>query len=713
MVLRKMEYDLTKDRRYLPLYIQVEPWLASAAAALTFRPPRKVVSRRDRDLSASSRVLLALAVVDALNRSRARSVLARAIAQFPQEASPIPQPSSRTTVRAWIQRQLSVAAAVIDHGDVLSDEYKTFPSLFAFAQGAAAAAKDSGKTLVLLLDQVEGTSPLYFNAVASLLRRADYLAIVATRPCPTAPMTSTVPSSRDYRVRWLGADHRNRNWQQFVDTIVADAAFRDDVLSVIRDRREAIISLVGPSARSALELLRTIGEELDRLPHEDLAWQRASTHWRDEHVATAGERISAWCHSSANVLSKIRDAAYTARQRSGLGPGPVLIKIAPGAEAFGNRTAEFLRVCVREGILIPVATERFGVESLTDTYEIDPLVIAPRESRALALFSRMPVSVDISEDELLRWTRSPTPSGGGRPKRVFVSYWMSSREERNGAAVPALLKEQLLGSAEVITGDDFRGSVSFSTAIRKLIIQSATIVVVDLSAARREIFVEFGWAIGAMKRVVLCCRDPLTRGELPGWVRELQVRLYARELLERFIHEVIQALEAPPDDISTWKSDPTLRSLKVVPERNATLLIGPSGSHFDEIRAASVAVHREVALKRPDSVTLDAVDGVAHRQTGGILYDVILAARRCQRMILIFSGSEEIDLLLCVAGGVFTTRDRFKNDGKLWERRLLLVCGPGTDADQLPALLKSKPGTQVARQAKDVQSILRNWVRGS
>ena len=710
MALKKICYDLLSSESHSPVYLQVEPWIASVAAhdPAAYESSSSVLGQR---LATTSRILLALGILTEIARqvSNPEPVLRAGLNSFSAPPTDMAVPSDGEKVLDWIDEQVAICREVLDFDKELPSPYTRFPPLFGFAQRLAAASKRSGRTLVLLLDQVERTSPVYFDSVSSLLRRGEYIVLVATRPCPSAPHQSKLPAGHDFRIHWLGSDYRKPQWRTFLNAVITYEEFTDDVRRLVERRREAISSLVGPSTRLALELLMSLEVQLHRA-QSDQAWDRAVVRWREENIQSAGVRISGHCESPVYLLSRLRDQCLNARTAADVGPGPIILHIRPIAKHLTRRTEDFIRVCVREGLLIPANAQRHGLDTVLHDFEVQPLLATLAEPSFLSQFSALPQSTTISEQDLLRWVRAREPAPI-ESDVIFVSYWMTEESDADHKPLPDMLDAQLLGRAQVITGTDLPpNAVQYAPAIRQLIVRHAKLVIVDLSAQRREIYVEWGWAIGGMKRVILCCEDNLQLHSLPAWVRDRQVRLYGPRHLATFVNTVIKSLDTNSGPIEKWQADPTLRDLRVAPDWRTSAVIGMRGDQLEEVRRACSAASHAVALDDPLVVEL-SIPTPRQALSGDLLFDIILACRSAARLILVFSGDEEADLLLAVAGGIFSAVDTFTAHGVKHTRRLLVYVAGDPSAPTVPSLLLAKPGTKLAAEIGDVRKTVHDWIQ--
>jgi hypothetical protein len=191
MVLRKLCHQLMdKQDDILPLYIKIEPWIAkiSGEAAYSSNGRR---SPRDVELLISARILLSMAFIDrAFYITHSFDLIQSAVSQFPAKLSAAP---SADNYELWKMEHFAVLKGVLEAGKELPRAYAEFPTLFEIVNAIATSSLANGKTLVLLVDQIDKASAIHFECVSSLLRRGDYVAIIATRPCPCAPDDVELP----------------------------------------------------------------------------------------------------------------------------------------------------------------------------------------------------------------------------------------------------------------------------------------------------------------------------------------------------------------------------------------------------------------------------------------------------------------------------------------------------------------------------------------
>jgi hypothetical protein len=250
-----------------------------------------------------------------------------------------------------------------------------------------------------------------------------------------------------------------------------------------------------------------------------------------------------------------------------------------------------------------------------------------------------------------------------------------------GDALPDRLRLGLLGKARVVTGEHAPGSPQWSPAIRDLVKQS-DLVVVDVTTPRREIFVEWGWGIGAKKQVLLGVYRSGDREAHPAWVQERQLRAFgSKSEFDEFLGQVLRILDSFPDRVSSWVDDPCNEPLDYKPAPQNVVLLGGL-EQWDALRA------RVAETAKENKFSLEVLDVQTRQNEAGILFDTIRAARKAATLVLTFDGSD-CDLLACVAGGVFSMNDAYRIGSRKHQRKLVLL---KRDGAPLPGLLATKPG---------------------
>jgi hypothetical protein len=691
LTMLKMCHDLRSRSDVLPLYLPIEPWLATAASETSF-PLHRRSTPREADVVTTSRALLALGLVDLINSYGSEELLDAAVRQFPGTAG-------MSDLATWQQEQLDLCRSVLDYGRRLPASHAEFPSLYGFVDQVGRTARRSGTKLVLLFDQVERTSSLYFDAVSGVLRRGEYLAIVASRPCPTAPARSLTPPGGDYRIHWLGTSSRSSKWRDFVMTLVSPDDFGPQVIELVNTHLTSLTSLLGPSARNVLAFALYVQGQLERGAPIERAWGSAITTLLDAEESSAAGAIGAWCGSPLSIFRDLRNRALDSQPSGIPGPSPAIAHLVGSELIPPDEVQNFIRLCTREGVLIPTQHQRHGLDELLEEYEINPLIISPRDPEALRDFSSTPTTFDLELDDVERWAKSSYGHRKASPaQRIFVSYWMTQGDE----SLPDLLEPRLLNRAELLTGA-IQGSPQYSPEIRRKVKTEADLVIVDLSALRREVLVEYGWAIGSKKRIFLAARNEDARAACPEWLRERQIHLFESARIDEFVKQLVDTLDTPADTVATWDIDPTGHSLNRRPDQNTTAVIG-AGPNLAGVLDLFSAVNKEFGLGNIHSIDLST-----GARVGGELFEVIRLCRQASRLVLVFSGQESVDFLLCAAGGIFTTYDSYSN--KKIRKHLLNINLSGAATSKIvPSLLSTKPGVATSDDLSTGSSRFREWL---
>jgi hypothetical protein len=695
LVLKKLCYDLRNTENILPLYIQIEPWVAAISAETTY-PITDRFSPRDRDMTICTNILLTLAIIDKLRIYADKAVVAAAIAHFPNK------PSSLSAIPSWTNEQINLVRNVVEYGGSLPESYASFPNLFMIMNSIGKVSREKDKTIVLLVDQIDKTQAFHFNAVSSLLRRGEYVVVIASRPCPCAPEAPSIPhgiiNGTDYTIHWLGCDARSSAWRRFINDIIISHGFFSQATEVVIDKLQQTTSLVGPSPRNILAICEEIECKIENGKPADSAWVESISSLINSDEAIAADNMGAWCSDPHRVLTILRDQASLARRSKG--PGPVALSLKRGDKLFLSQKAEnLIRVCIREGILLPMPREKLGLDALLEDFEVRPTLIAPKEPIAIiSKFNDEIVIFEIDTQKIESWTEHIHRLGKRSQKNIFIAHWMSDPETPGNLA--QRLKNNLLEYANVITGDYSSGSPQWSIAIRDLV-KKADLVVVDLSTLRRDVFVELGWAIGYCRQALLGISDAASIGKKPNWLRERQIHPFESDIdFKQFLRQILELLNKYPNRCEQWLDDPFDESIIFRPEIRRVGIIGGDKDWISFEGELTAACEENKFI--PESLCISGT-----KLEGGILFDVIKVARKAGTLILIYDGSLQTDLLLCIAGGIFSSKDYISGQQKSQRRLILVNNSSSTDRQVLPGLLRTRPKTIMA-QKKEITAILRS-----
>ena len=375
MVLKKLCYDLSQNPGILPLYVQIEPWVAKVSAERTF-PMENKQTPRDRELITCTTILLTLAIIERLDKYADYELAQAAAALFPDGLPP------RDALPKWIGQKILLLKSVLEDGASLPNAYASFPNIFEVVNSIGDAARRRNRTLALLIDQVDKTTAVHFDVIASLLRRGSYVATIATRPCPCAPEIASIPhglvAGNDYMIHWFGCDARAPSWRSFIQAFVTNSNFDEPLAQFVLDRVNVLTSLAGPSARTVLQVCMNAENRISRGNQPDQAWNEELISLLDREEATASEVIGAWCGDPRRFISRLRDRTAEARAHRQLGPGPGIMHVAKRDLFHSEPIEALIRVCTREGFLLPMPRQQCGLDLVVDRYEVSPVLIAPR-----------------------------------------------------------------------------------------------------------------------------------------------------------------------------------------------------------------------------------------------------------------------------------------------------------------------------------------------
>ena len=711
MVLKKLCFDLRTRTDVKPIYINIEQWLGKVTCEAVYPVPQHITPR-EKDLITCTRFLVCLALLHGCDQYCTSIVEVG--------ASMLPRANEESMrFNEVMDVHLAVLRRVIERGAELPEIYHGCPSPFELANALGEAASESGFSLVFLIDQVDKLPGPHFHPVGSLLRRGAHVVVIGARPHPCAPdaipALGTITPGNDYDTHRLGRDHRAESWRAFIRDVVTLLGLDPRTIDALHTHAQTISALAGPSVRSVLQL----GLELQRHAAQGIsppdALSKAILARAAEERLAAETVLGGYCGDARGFINNLRTRCLKTRQQNHKGPGPGRMDIQKGSNLFlPLEVASVLRVATREGILIPGPTEAVGIDTLADSYEVSPLLLVPEDVAALAAIDTDVEHFDVYVSELTSWVarRRSRSSRTSQVAHVFVPYWMSS--PKTEGSLPTLLREQLLGKAHIRTGEDLHryDSPQWSAEIRGLV-RCCSLMVVDLSVPRRDVFVEWGWAIAYNKPVILACENRAQVKGIPQWASERNIHPYGDESeMDRLLARIVEMLDSPPDRIQRWKDDPENDPMDMASDAKT---IGVAGAGTDY--QAVVDFCNSVTLEQGCVLKTMHIRDDPHQ--GGILFDAIRMARECSTLVLVFDGTAA-DLLTCIIGGTFSGTDNISL-AKTRRKKLLCLLNASREGDDtiLPGLLRTKPGVRsyhsvpsLNKEARLHMIDINNWVRG-
>jgi hypothetical protein len=362
--------------------------------------------------------------------------------------------------------------------------------------------------------------------------------------------------------------------------------------------------------------------------------------------------------------------------------GRSILSFSKRADLFADiktkSSQNLIRIAVKKGILLVATQEHYIPGTIPTICEMAPLLLVNDPNVDLERFDPNPVLVDIPEETLEKWSKS-FPSLSRLHKRIFVSYWMSdpTKGDEESSLVEVVTKK--FGTSVEITTGRLIGSPRWSPAIIANI-SKVDLVLCDLTTPRRDVFVEYGVAIGQHIPLIQCFVNPAKESVFPLWVKNRQNQYFAATatLNRKFETSVAAFLENKPDAKGSWRRDSAGRTLDALRDPRNLLMIGPQNSRELADRLLSSA--REFEFNMQFLQASSEVDN---------LEQVIKAVRAAGTLILAFEDTPN-DYLTCVAGGIFAIKQRAKTaNSKIYDLDCFLLSLSETNAT--PGLLNSHP----------------------
>lgn len=695
LLLKTLCYRLRSDQTLLPLYLRIEPWIASIEGEMAGESSQSR-SPRELELSICAQFSLALCVLERIYRYGGADLAAPGVIALGGNEEAI------LDFDGWIREQCRSLRLVVQHGQRLPKELIGAPQLFALVQTLGQATRESGRRLVLLIDQVDRTSAFHFGALASLLRRSDFSTIIATRPCPCAPrptpLLEATGGGHDFSVHWLGADVRTEPWRALLKDIVSSANLAEPVTTWVQNHLANLSSLLGPSNRALLAFCLEMQRQVEGPRPERASWAAALRKVLTEQESSAATLLGAVCGQPRSVLDKLRRHAVDARRSAGRGPGPVCLHLR-GGDLFGQ-FEPFLRVAAREGLFLPVPRDHHALDVLTSDYELSPLLAATKEYPTLEGFDDEMVDTDLDANVFSGWIRY-------NPRVItpkVAAVWLSVKEGRVGTEFRRTLEDQLLGRANLRTAKDSKGP-AFASAIRDVIRKESHVSVIDLTGFSIEVYVEFGITIGAKHSAILTIEEANDISRCPEWLTKLQIYPHGTDdEMAVLVAKVLDGLDQGVSRVARWIDDPRNEKIDFQVEPDVVAIIG-YGDNFAQFVAAARRTAYGRSVKVHELPVLDA------DKKPGLLYEGIVLARQASHLTLIFGGSQSHDALLSVIGGVFAAEDQGTRSGKKFRRRLVLINETGRK-EAIPKMLSGRPDAEVAKGTAEGVPIMAELASG-
>jgi hypothetical protein len=520
-------------------------------------------------------------------------------------------------------------------------------------------------------------------------------------------MPTDVVAGETYQVLSIGRELEMALRESLITSILQKLPFGDKSKETLVNQSRILATLTWPSLRLAIQICQVYEQKLLG-GQGPAAWQDAIVEVSHRYEDIVKDGLRAWCANPSQVLREWREDAF---QQVGTGADHIIRATLRLVRrdlfvSVDEDAAAFFRVALKHGILFPGACERYVLDQLPDNFEIGPLLMVTDATKLSPERVEMSVEWKVRHTDLKRWVKRSHPHGI-RTKRIFVSYWMSD-PSRKTSEVAEHLRSHLLDAVTVIVGD-IHGSPQFSPKILQKI-EGCNLVLCDLTTRNRNIFVEYGWAVGLNKPVVQVAKEKVAIQNHPGWLTARQFQFYETcEQRDKLFTSVIRLLNEPADRVERWIYEPPAIDMAYRPKPAVMTMLGPE------------AIIKEVSSRCATKIGEYGVefDAFAIGDQPGVLFESIRRARKACTLALLFAGTSD-DYLTCLAGGIFTTKDKAYMASRYLRRQLVLFNGSSLPRGEVvPDLLSSYPRVEiptsidglVARLTAQAKMV-RDWVVG-
>ncbi len=684
----------------LPVYIELQPSIAKIAGELPLYG-HEPLSPRDRAMLDCMSLAVSVALVTGVAAALRPESTIDALKLFPWHPS-------AGTLEEWTRNAHNKLRDALVSGNPF--DFETPPVFVVASTLGDSVRREAQKTLVLLVDQIDQVPSPVFQPIVSLLRRtSSYTVVMASRPCPTAPEQAAMPkdvvAGETYQVMSIGRELDIAIRESLITSILQKLPFVDKSKEELVNQSRTLAALTWPSLRLAIQICQVYEQKL--------LHGQSSTAWRDAIVEVSHryedivkDGLRAWCANPSQVLREWRKDAF---QKVGTGTGHIIratLRLVR-RDLFASvdeDAAAFLRVALKHGILFPGARERYVLDQLPDSFEVGPLLLIADAISLSPERAEVSVEWEVRHGDLKRWVK-PSHPREIRTKRIFVSYWMSDPRHET-SEVAKLLRARLHDTVTVVMGE-IHGSPQFSPKILEKV-KSCNLVLCDLTTRNRNIFVEYGWAVGLNKPVVQVAIEKEATQNCPSWLTARQFQFYkTEEQQEKLSTSVIRLLNEPVDRVGQWIYEPPAIDMAFRPKPTIMTLLGPK-SLIDDVSSRCADKIREYGVE---------FDAFAIGDQSAVLFESIRRARKAGTLALLFEGTSA-DYLTCLAGGIFTTKEKAYMASRPLRRQLILFNGSMLSrAEVVPDLLSSYPRVEMPASMDQLVAkltaqakVVRDWV---
>lgn len=700
IMLKALYTEWKAEPGLLPVYIELQPSIAKIAGELPLYS-HEPLSPRDRTMLDCMSLAVSAALVTSVAAALRPESTIDALKLFPWHP-----PTG--TVEMWTRIAHEKLREALVSGTSFASET---PPVYVVASTLGDSVRhETQRTLVLLVDQIDQVPSPVFQPIVSLLRRtSSYTTIMASRPCPTAPEEAVMPrdviAGETYQVLSIGRELDIELRQSLITSVLEKLPFQDISKEKLLNQSRTLAALTWPSLRLAIQICQTYEQGL-LLGASSTAWHDAIVEVSNRYEDVVKDVLRAWCANPSQVL---REWRKTALKPVGSSADHIIRATLHLLKrdlftSMDEDAAAFFRVALKHGILFPGTRERYVLDHLPESFEIGPLLLVTDTTRLSPDKPEEFVECEVRQTDLKRWVK-PSQPREIRTKRIFVSYWMSDPHNET-SEVYDILRERLLDTVTLVTGE-LHGSPQFSPKILQKV-GSCNLVLCDLSTLNRNVFVEYGWAVGLYTPVLQVAKEKDDNRNLPDWLTARQFQFYeTEEQKQKLSASIIRLLNEPADRIQRWMYEPPSTDMQFRPKPTIMMLLGPE------------PLIEKVRSKCADKIEEHAVefDVLTTGDQPSVLFESIKRVRKAGTLVLVFNGTSE-DYITCLAGGIFTTKEKAYMARRPFRRHLILFNGSKLSRNEvLPNLLSSYPRVDMPASLDELVAkltaqarVVRDWV---
>ena len=196
---------------------------------------------------------------------------------------------------------------------------------------------------------------------------------------------------------------------------------RSDVRRFLIERSDGISALFRPSVRRVVEFAHIVDEAVQSGGLDlESGWERAVIRAIESERGDAEAALRRVSGTPDDVLNDWREAVVARLAASGCPFGGAWFDLPRGRRYV--RVDRFIRICVRDGILLPRHLENYRLETIPQELEISPLLVAPHFPRGVgSQFRRDPIKLSVEMDDLKRWAEPRAPDRSQRTSLVVLA----------------------------------------------------------------------------------------------------------------------------------------------------------------------------------------------------------------------------------------------------------------------------------------------------